>query len=91
SGNLPASTYFVEPGDYIRINNITLSYTLPEIPGARKIYSNARIYLTGQNVFTFKEYSGFTAELPGDPTSSGIELNAYPTSRTIAAGINFTF
>ncbi len=91
SGNLPASTYFVEPGDYIRINNITLSYALPDGPGAKKIYSNARIFLTGQNLFTFKKYSGFTAELPGDPTSSGIELNAYPTSRTIAAGINFTF
>lgn len=91
AGNLPASTYFVENGDYIRINNITISYNLPAMIAGKKIFQNARVFLTGQNVFTFKQYSGFTAELPDDPTKAGIEKNAYPTSRTIGAGINFTF
>lgn len=91
SGNLPASTYFVESGDYIRLNNVTLSYNLaPEVLNRLKI-AGLRVYLTSQNLYTWKKYSGFTAELPGGPTQSGIEKNAYPTSRTIAAGINVTF
>ncbi|MBK6374881.1 MAG: hypothetical protein IPF67_17690 [Saprospiraceae bacterium] len=53
--------------------------------------SSARVFITSQNLFTLKKYSGFTAELPGDPTRSGIELNAYPTSRTIGGGINVSF
>lgn len=91
SGNLPASTYFVESGDYIRINNVTLAYNLPQSLMQKINFSSGRVFLTGQNVFTFMKYSGFTPELPGEPTKAGIELNAYPTSRTIAAGINFTF
>jgi len=91
SGNLPASTYFVESGNYIRINNITIAYNFPQSIMDKISFSSGRIFLTGQNIFTLKKYSGFTPELPGDPTKAGIELNAYPTSRTIAGGINFTF
>jgi len=91
TGNLPASNYFIESGDFIRLNNITIGYTLPVATAQRIKTTSLRIFLTGQNVFTLKKYSGFTAELPGDPTSSGIEKNAYPTSRTIAAGININF
>ena len=91
SGNLPASTYFVESGNFIRINNVSLSYNLPKQMMERMNMSSARVFITSQNLFTLKKYSGFTAELPGDPTRSGIELNAYPTSRTIGGGINVTF
>jgi TonB-linked SusC/RagA family outer membrane protein len=91
SGRQLASTYFVESGAYLRINNLTLGYTLPaELLEKIKI-SGLRIFATGQNVFTYKKYSGFTAELPGGPTNSGIEMNAYPTTRTIALGVNVDF
>ena len=91
SGNLPASTYYVESGDFVRINNVTLSYNFPQQMMDNLKMSSARVFVTAQNLYTLKKYSGFTAELPGDPTKSGIELNAYPTSRTIGAGINVTF
>lgn len=92
SGFLPASTYYVESGDFIRINNVTLTYNLP-VKFANKIHlDNARIFITGQNVFTWQRFSGFTPELPDTtPTKSGIELNAYPTTRTIAGGVNISF
>lgn len=90
-GNLPASTYFVESGTFARINNITIGYTFPASVLERIKISNLRIFVTSQNLFTYKKYSGFTAELPGDPTNSGIELSAYPTTRTIAAGLNIGF
>jgi TonB-dependent starch-binding outer membrane protein SusC len=90
-GNLPASTYFVESGSFARINNLTLGYTLNPQQLERLHLSSLRIFVTSQNLFTYQKYSGFTAELPGDPLNSGIELSSYPTTRTIAGGINVTF
>jgi hypothetical protein len=92
SGYLPASTYYVESGDFVRLNNVTLSYNLPEAVVKRIKMSSAKVYITGQNIFTITKYSGFSPELSSDsPTESGIELNAYPTTRTIAAGVNVNF
>ncbi len=92
SGYLPASSYYVESGDFIRLNNVTLSYALaPSLLKSIHIAST-RVFVTAQNIFTLKKYTGFTAELSDDsPTRSGIETNAYPTTKTIAAGINIEF
>ena len=91
SGNLPPSTYFVESGSFVRINNVTLGYKLPTSLLQRTGIGNLRVFLTAQNVLTLKKFSGFTPELPGNPTSQGIELNAYPTTRTVAIGLNASF
>lgn len=90
-GNLPASDYFVEPGDFLRINNLTFGYTFPTTFLERLKISSFRVFATSQNLLTLKKYSGFTAELPGGPLNSGIELSAYPTTRTIAVGLNIGF
>jgi hypothetical protein len=90
-GLLPNSTYFLESGSFIRINNATLGYTLPAGVLQKIKIASLRIFLTSQNLYTYKKYSGFTAELPGTPTASGIELNAYPTTRTFAFGLNVGF
>lgn len=82
-----ASSYWLEDGDYFRVNNITLGYTLNQIAFLNK----ARFYVTAQNPFMFTSYSGFTPELnqDGDPTkTTGIELSAYPTTRTFIFGVN---
>ncbi|WP_183075440.1 SusC/RagA family TonB-linked outer membrane protein [Gillisia mitskevichiae] len=88
---LPSSTYFLESGDFFRINNITVGYTLPDVfTGVEKI----RVYALAQNPFIFKEFTGFTPELPGngDPlASSGIELNAYPSVKSYIVGVNLNF
>jgi len=88
-----ASTYYIEKGDYLRINNITLGYTLPLL---FKGLDRVRIYATAVNPFLFTEFSGFSPELPGsnsgDPLgSAGIELDAYPTNKTFAFGVNVSF
>jgi hypothetical protein len=90
-GNQLASTYFVESGFFLRINNITVGYTFPTETLSRLKISSLRVFATSQNPITYKKYSGFTPELPGDPISSGIELSAYPTTRTIAAGLSVGF
>ncbi len=104
SGNLPPSTYFIESGNFARLNNVSLGYRLPDALAKKAGLSSVRVFVTGQNLFTLKKYSGFTAELPGfnstssagivttgSPTTQGIELNAYPTPSTVAVGLNVGF
>jgi TonB-linked SusC/RagA family outer membrane protein len=89
SNSIPKpSTYFVESGSFFRINNITLGYTLQ-----LKKWENhsVRFYVTAQNPIIFTKYSGFTPELPGSNTSSGIELNIYPVTSAYLFGINVQF
>lgn len=90
-GNLPVSDYFVESGSFVRLNNVTIGYTFPSPLLSRYKISSFRIYATSQNLYTYKKYSGFTAELPGGPTNAGIESSTYPTTRTVAAGVNIGF
>ncbi len=84
------SDYYLEDGSYLRINNITLGYTFSEIAPH---VSSVRIYVNAQNPFLFTGYSGFTPELignqDGDPYgTAGVELSAYPNTRTLLFGIN---
>jgi|JI9StandDraft_1071089.scaffolds.fasta_scaffold01311_4 TonB-linked SusC/RagA family outer membrane protein len=89
--NQLASDYYVESGDFLRINNVTLGYNFSNEFLQRYKISNMRLFITAQNLFTFQKFSGFTPELPGDPINSGIELSTYPTTRTFTAGINVGF
>jgi TonB-linked SusC/RagA family outer membrane protein len=89
---LPASTYFLENGDFFRINNLTLGYTFREGSLSKLKMDKLRIYVTAQNVTTFTNYSGFTPELSGGATTAaGIEAAIYPTTRTWAFGVNIGF
>lgn len=99
-GILPNSTYFLEKGDYLRINNVTVGYTLADNLLSRYKITRLRVYATVQNLVTFTSYSGFTPELynPGDGShiagsalNAGIELNSYPSTRTFALGVNLSF
>lgn len=89
---LPQSTYFLETGNFLRINNLSIGYTFKNAFLTKYGVTNLRGYITGQNLATFTKYSGFTPELSeGNPLNQGIEFNAYPTTRTFALGVNLTF
>jgi TonB-dependent starch-binding outer membrane protein SusC len=91
SNAIPApSTYFVESGDFFRINNVTLGYTFNSEKWGTGI-SRLRLFASAQNPLIVKKYSGFTPELPGSATSSGIELGIYPVFSTYMVGVNLTF
>ncbi|PJE44260.1 MAG: SusC/RagA family TonB-linked outer membrane protein [Flavobacterium sp.] len=86
-----ASTYYLESGDFWRINNITIGYKLPKTFDA---ISSARIYFNAINPFITKKFSGFSPELNGDGNpygSQGVELDAYPTLKSFVFGINLKF
>lgn len=85
-----SSNYYLESGDFFRINNITLGYTVPE--NVIKAFSKIRIYASAKNPLIIKSFSGYTPELSGDPMgTAGIELNAYPTLQSYFIGINTSF
>ncbi len=86
---LPASTYFLEKGDFWRINNLTVGFAVPKDALSRYKIQRLRIYATVQNLATITGYSGFTPEILGGGTlAGGIELGIYPTTRTFAFGVN---
>ncbi|PWN72069.1 SusC/RagA family TonB-linked outer membrane protein [Chryseobacterium phosphatilyticum] len=94
-----ASTYYLEDGDYFRINNISIGYTIKNVVDYVK---SVKFYVSAINPLVWQKYSGFTTELSGyDPADSktegdpykmaGVELNAYPTLRSFVFGVNVNF
>ena len=88
------STRFLEKADFVRLQNMTLSYNLT--PTNTNYISNVRLYVTGQNLALFTGYSGQDPEvnvnkqLNGVP-SFGIDYTTYPRARTIILGASVNF
>ncbi|MNH21464.1 TonB dependent receptor [compost metagenome] len=92
--NKRVSSRFVEDGSYLRIQNITLGYNLPAAWINRIKMQAARIYISGQNIYTFTKYSGYDPELGSynnDALMQNIDLGNYPNPRTFTIGANITF
>lgn len=85
--NTRVSDRFVENGSYLRLKNITLSYTFPKQWLQKARIENARLSLSCENVATITGYSGFDPEVG----TNGIDQNRYPISRTFSVGLNFNF
>ncbi|MEH6304835.1 TonB-dependent receptor [Olivibacter sp. CPCC 100613] len=100
------STYYIESGNFLRINNITLGYTFDNQKFTFLKDSKLRLFATAQNPFVFTSYSGYTPEIAeaassnspqgsiatsGSAINSGIELNVYPIYSTYMFGLNLTF
>lgn len=78
---------FVEKGDFVKIDNITLGYTInPNILESINL-SKLRIYGVVQNAFMFTNYTGIDPEME----STGMDYNSVPRQRTISLGLNATF
>jgi Outer membrane receptor for ferrienterochelin and colicins len=89
------SDLYIEDGDYLKCQNITLGYDFkklfPKMP-----LQQARLYFTAQNLFTITNYSGMDPEIGasgGSTTNwaSGIDVGFYPSPRTYLVGVNLKF
>ncbi|MFC6098926.1 SusC/RagA family TonB-linked outer membrane protein [Olivibacter domesticus] len=87
------SSFYIEKGDFLRLRNLTLGYSLPE-----KLFEKSgpvkkiRIYLNAQNLLTFTQYSGFDPEIGStSPLASGIDDGVYPIPRTYMLGVRVGF
>lgn len=84
-----ASDFYIEDGDYFRIKVVQIGYSLPQSIIAKAGLSKARIYLMGENLFTFTKYTGYDPEIGGG--SFGIDRGIYPQARSFMIGANLTF
>jgi hypothetical protein len=91
------SDIYIEDGDFLRISNITLGYDL-NLLWANSPLKQTRVYVTGQNLFTFTKYSGMDPEVGygpedagGNKWATGIDLGLYPSSRTYMIGLSAKF
>ena len=82
---------YVEDGSYIKLKNVSLSYNFKK---AVRYIDNIRIYVNASNLFTVTKYSGFDPEVNSYGTNSsryGIDVGAYPASRTYTFGVQLNF
>jgi hypothetical protein len=87
-------SWAVEDGSYVRINNITLGYSLPKSLIDKIKISNFRIYATVNNLATFTNYSGYDPDVSArrsDPLTPGVDFAAYPRATSWVFGVNLTF
>ncbi len=92
SNNRP-SNYQVEDASYIRLRNVTLSYTFPE-GSIGNVLSGMRLYVSGTNLVTITDYLGYNPEvnnIEDDVNVQGEDYGAYPLSRVFTFGVNATF
>lgn len=93
------STFYVEDGSYARVRNLQLGYTFNKGFVNTLRMSSLRLYVSGQNLFTFTNYSGIDPEIgygrsytdAASALNRGVDLGNYPTTRTYLIGANITF
>ncbi|WP_111706614.1 SusC/RagA family TonB-linked outer membrane protein [Lutibacter citreus] len=86
------SDFFLEDGDFIRLRNISLGYSLPKKVIEKLGFSKFRIYAQAQNILTITDYTGFDPEVGGNGLSTrGIDQGRYPISSQFKAGIQLQF
>jgi hypothetical protein len=87
-------SYYVEEGDYLKLDNATIGYTLPQgiarhLLGAQ---AGARVYVSGRNLLTLTKYRGLDPEVPTGGLDPGNDnRDTYPTIRTFTAGLTVNF
>ncbi|HTJ50029.1 MAG TPA: TonB-dependent receptor [Cyclobacteriaceae bacterium] len=90
--NFRTSTLFIESGAFLRFKNFNLGYTIPQKVSNVAHINKARIYITGQNIFTVTKYKGLNPEL-GFPGNGQINVDyaQYPQSKTYTIGATLSF
>ncbi|WP_246229244.1 SusC/RagA family TonB-linked outer membrane protein [Sphingobacterium shayense] len=85
--------YYLEDASFLRINNITLGYTLPQEVSKRVFMQKLRFYVTLNNIHTFTNYSGYDPEVSASESllTRGVDNSAYPRTKSFVAGVNLTF
>ena len=91
--NHRTSDLFIESGDYFRLKNLTLGYSLPTDYIEKINLSRLRLYVTGQNLFTITGYSGLDPELglTDGNLQQNVDFAQFPQPRTFLLGINLSF
>jgi hypothetical protein len=87
-------SWAIEDGSFLRLNNLTIGYSLPRSLLSKIKLEQLRIYATVYNLWTWTNYTGYDPEVDtqrATPLTPGVDWNAYPRSRSFNLGINVTF
>lgn len=86
-------SWAIEDGSFLRLNNITLGYSLPKATISKLRMSRLRVYVTASNLAILTNYSGYDPEVSvrNSPLTPGLDYSAYPKSRSFLFGINASF
>ncbi|MFH6988373.1 SusC/RagA family TonB-linked outer membrane protein [Flavobacterium collinsii] len=94
NGNTTGRLYssIIEDGSFLRINNVSLGYTLPKAWLKKSHISNLRIYFTAYNLYVFTKYSGYDPEVSvlNNAITRGVDFSAYPRSKSFITGLNIS-
>lgn len=88
------SDWAVEDGSYLRLNTLSLGYTLPSEIVKKAHIQNLRFYVSAYNVFILTKYTGFDPEVSSRRNTGltpGLDYSAYPKSRQLLFGLNLNF
>ncbi len=89
------STWHVEDGSYLRLQNVSIGYSLPKSILEKINISKLRIYVVGNNLYTWSDYTGYNPEVNlaggGDQLTPGLDYGVYPLSKTYSLGVNVSF
>ena len=82
----------IEDGSFLRINNVSLGYTLPKKWLSATKISNMRFYLTAYNLYVFTKYSGYDPEVSviNNALTPGVDFSAYPKAKSFITGLNIS-
>lgn len=88
------SDRFIEDGSYLRLQNVSLSYTFPKRMLSKTPIDNLKLYCNIQNLFTISNYDGYDPEVGcyyGNSLLNGVDFGRYPSPRVYTVGLNVTF
>ena len=88
-------SYYIEDGDFVKLDNVTLGYTIPPNVCSTRLSSvltGARVYVSGRNLFTITGYKGMDPEVSTTGLTPGNDnRDQYPTTRMFTAGFTISF
>jgi hypothetical protein len=90
--NLAETDRWIESGSYVRVRNMEINYSFKKDFLSKMNISNARIYVSGQNLFTITKYKGMDPDVQGTGIiTRGFDAGNWPSSRVLSAGLQFDF
>jgi hypothetical protein len=84
----------LEDASYLRLRSVTLSLAVPDRLLRRTGVSGVRAYVTGTNLFTITDYSGFDPDVSAQSvgnTNRGVDIGAYPLARGMTIGLSLNY
>jgi len=92
-GNYFLHSYSIEDGSFLRLNNVTIGYSITKDALKALGISNLRLYATANNVFTITGYSGYDPEVSTRKSTltPAVDYAAFPRSRFFLTGVDITF